>query len=327
MEERSMVRLALEHFEKPLLGAAILCALGGVLGFSQSPPLLDDVEGLEADSDLVVHFMQNARAELSPVPDMPARLEEQLDPGAVQPLEPFPRWTSHRRPGVLIRTSPTPVPPAAAHAPAQLAAPEVRRGEVRLSWTLPESTPGVLDRTQLELWRLVEGEEWQLRARLGLDETRFRDDEVRWGHRYSYQLRSRAELTPQVARDWPKLLTPALAEVRSKASEAVEPQAEVLIEVNSVTVHDPIRQPKGVDTAYLYVHRWDAAKGAFTRRGMLVEVGQPIGQTGATLAGVEVGERPHPRDGHLQRVQRARIAWPKIGEWSVSDLDPPVTER
>lgn len=327
MEERSMVRLALEHFEKPLLGAAILCALGAALGFSQSPQVLDDVTSLEADSDRVDRFMCDARAELSPVPDLPARLERQLDPGAVQPLESLPRWTSHRRPGVLTRARPAPTPPAAAHTPAELAVPETRRGELRLSWTLPESTPGVLDRTELELWRRVEGEDWQLRARLGLEETRFRDDEVRWGCRYSYQLRSRATLAPRVARDWPKLLTPALAEAHSPPSVGAEPKAEVLIEVNSVTVHDPIRQPDAVDTAYLYIHRWDPAQGAFTRRGILVEVGQPIGQTGATLVGVEVGERPHPRDGHPQRVQRVRIAWPWIGERSVTDLDPPVTER
>lgn len=326
MEERSMVRLALEHFEKPLLGATILCALGAALGFSQSPRVLDEVEDLEQDQILIDHFMETARAELSPVPDMPARLERQLDPDAVQHLEALPRWTSHRRPGVLTRTKRRPDPPVLSHSPATLKVPEVRRGELRLSWTAPQGSEG-LDRTELELWRLVEGEEWQLRARLGLDETRFRDDEVRWGFRYSYQLRSRAQLTPKVRRDWPDLLTPALAEVRSKPSEAVEPKAEVLIEVNSVTVHDPIRQPDAVDTAYLYVHRWDAGKNAFTRRGMLVEVGQAIGQTGATLAGVEVGQQPHPRDGHLQRVQRVRIAWPRIGERSVTDLDPPVAER
>ena len=327
MEERSMVRIALEHFEKPLLGAAILCALGGLLGFSESPPVLDQAADLEADRLLVDRFMEEARAELSPVPDLPQRLARQLDPAAVEVLEPLPRWSSHRRPGVLTRTRRRPDPPELSHEPPKLAAPEVGRGELRLSWTLPAGTPQVLDRTELELWRLVEGEEWQLRARLGLDETRFVDEEVAWGLRYSYQLRSRADLTREVARDWPGLLRPELAEVRSEASQPLEPRAEVLIEVNSVTVHDPIRQPDAVDTAYLYVHRWDAAAGAFTRRGMLVEVGQAIGATGATLAAVEVGQRPHPRDGHLQRVQRARIAWPRIGERSVSDLDPPVAER
>ncbi|MGE0708884.1 MAG: hypothetical protein AB7N76_22570 [Planctomycetota bacterium] len=326
-------RALLEHFDKAIaaVGIAALVAVG--VGASQ-PPELKETGKLAERADEVrrclVQPLPAARGPLlPPLPDRAAALARDLDPSSVPEVQELPGWMAHRRPS-LVTTFPPPCPPPSMdHAPAVLGAPEARRGAVQVRWTPATTTTSALVRLERqELWRQVGDGPWELVATLGPEAGEHLDRAPGAGE-LRYRVRSYAALgdDPRLERAKIRALPKELAERESAPSAAARALPLWALRVNTVTVHDPVTQPGGVDRAYLYVLRWDEAKGSFQRRGFLVTVGEAIGEgdfaCGAKLVAVELASRPHPSQARVQRVQQATIVWPDGRQVVVSDRDTP----
>jgi hypothetical protein len=324
VEREQLARVVLDHFEKVLALGAVMAACVAGVGISQPVAGESDRRDLLQASARVSAHMKTAGPSPEATQDQVASLRLRLDPESVVAAVTLPQWLAHRRPTVLTRTPPPPIVPLVKHDAALLSAPQAGRGSIRLTWT-PPRTVGLNVRIEgLELWRQTNQATWELLTRLKPGATDFLDETVVAGFAYRYRLRSEAARGRGLGLEE----FPSKHRYRqSKSSVALQSLPTILIGVNTVTIHNPVTQPEGADSAYLFVYRWDAAKGHFVRRGFLVQVGASIGDpeapTGARLSKVRLETQPHPTLGHDQQVQVATIHWASGRGEEVTDRDAP----
>lgn len=327
----------LDHFEKLGLGAAAAWLAVTAVGFAATPPEVRESERLAAEGDGVCAALEVERRRPVPVrdPAWDATLHARLDADRVPSADALPAWGMHRRPQVVARRAPLIVCPLTFEhqAPAWTHLDASARGRVALAWDAGRVEAGVA-REALEVWRQsAVGDdawgEWRHLVDLPGDARQALDDDVLPWTRYRYRLVARARLDaddPRVRQFEITALPPGAARVEGAVSEPLETPREVLLQLNSVTVADPL-DPKAVGGAYVFVERFDRASQRFVRRGFPARVGQAIGSgsflSGAVLLEVGVTEHAKAQVGRSRRIQWARVRWPSGAEEALDDARRP----
>jgi hypothetical protein len=310
-------KIALEHFEKALLGLAGLWLLSSLLGFAQSPAGMDAGKTLSESLERVQSYAQSRKETVPVVPAWEQDVQKQLAPEHVGTAVSYPTWVLHNRPNVLFKFKGKPPRTNPIHeAPRDLSA----RPDLGLITVTFDETP------ENKLVRVVE---YRLERREGTDgdfaviatlegdaqTLRFEDRAVGSRRQYYYRVVSAAEIdmdNPVNRKRSNEGLPPTLKpEAELRTTEDFGPVTippTVIVVPNKITEPTDQELVKDIDAPAkvdLTVHIWAGEEGAeswIKQRYYQVKVGAKIGskkKKGDFRAGIlkeaEITKRPHPK--------------------------------
>lgn len=336
-------QLALQHFDKALVGAAGVYLLVCGAGFFSTPAQLSKNDKLAAAIATVDKYMKTAQPEPMPEPDWLDRLEKRLDPGTLGDAgtSPYPSWVLHKRPQFLYGT----VAPKAKHTAKHYAANDVRadageRGKIDVAWGNASDNEYVIV-TRYEVERRVGADgEWEKIGETAGDVRTYTDENIVSRTDYYYRVVSVAEIDRDnpVVRHEGMELDPAEERKVSDEAGPVTTKRDVFIipiTVVQVTDQDLIANPNAQESAYVRVYKWDPETSTFEKQAYNVKVGESIGgkrkrggkeydfTTGATLVDVEIRKRRHAL-GHDEPVQVIIVRYEDGSEEESNDKDKPA---
>lgn len=298
--------LFLRRFDQ--LGLAI--ALAALLFVSLGPSrLAKDVRAVahEVDERLPAVEAYFARGAATAPPTPPRELEGRAASWTRSPPEPerLPAWCLERRPAFLHQVERDPQPASAHEPPVDLVADASEPGRVRLAWRAGPGSARV--KVAFTLERKVGDGPWTRIA--GPGEATTHDDTPPLRRPLRYRVISTAALAPVEGEPEPLPLEPGRAELAVELAQPVEALRPFALLLKDGWVAPELGDAPGWAT--LVVVQLGPGGSEQARKTLLrVEVGQPIGDSGAVLLSVEARRRPAKFAQVLVEVPAARIRWP-----------------
>ena len=333
-------QLAIEHFEKAVIGLAGAWLLFVGVGLFSKPAALQASDDLNTKLADIRTYMDSAKAEAAEAPAYTARLEEQVSPSGVPEATALPTWSMHRRPNFLFSTTPAAPKQSANHAaPVSISADASERGKITVTWSPSVNNKFVVVESYDVERRVGADGEWSSIGSVGGQDSQYEDTDVKSRTEYYYRVTSVADIErghPVVRQEGITLAN----DQRHKVSDVTGPVQTkrdvyvVPITVQQVTMDDLVGNPNAKESAYVRVYKWDAESGKFEAQAFTVGIGQEIGElkkrrgkeydfrTGATLVDVEIRSRTH-KLGHEEPVQVVKYAFSDGSEEEANDKDLP----
>ncbi|MBL4847284.1 MAG: fibronectin type III domain-containing protein [Planctomycetes bacterium] len=327
--------IALEHFDKVVLLVAVgVLAYTGATSMGASKNLTGKID---ADRKKITTHMERSKPKAEELLDRPARLADRLSGKQMASADSMPSWMLHRRPGVLTKEKAKAARATAKH----YSVTEVKhdssdRGKAKITWQKASDNDYVIVTNYIVQRRLGKDGEWEEIARLAEDQTSYTDDKLAARSEYYYRVISAAEvdrMSKRVQRD-KMILRGEDTEKTSSETGPVTTERDVYLIPQSVTIKDLIQSADSKDKAYIYVYKYDQAKGAFLpKKGFNVTEGEEIGAiikigrkeidytTGATFVSCrrEIGKGKHGQD---IQVGVIKIKWKTGAEEEARTTDP-----